>query len=78
MNCRVGEEFEEGRRMLPLATYEMIRQRNEERRARSMRRYWWRYAMPETETAPPMVARDADVIELVFGAHCDAEEPIGA
>jgi hypothetical protein len=43
-----------------------------------MRRFWWRYALPETEAAPPMLARDADVIELVFGAHCDAEEPIGA
>jgi hypothetical protein len=78
MNRRVAEEIKEGKEMLPLVTYEMIRQMDEERRARSMKRFWWRHLQPETDTATPIVTRDADVIELVFGARCDAEEPIGA
>jgi len=64
--------------MLPLVTYDMIRQMNEERRARSMRRFWWRYRQPETEIGTSEVAHDAELFELTFGAPCDAEEPIGA
>ena len=68
--------------MLPLISYEMIRQRNEERRQRSLSRYWWRYVRSdEMVPEPALIAepvRDADVVELVFGTHCGVEEPIGA
>jgi len=54
----------------------MIRQRNEELRARSLRRFWWLYnkggeAVPESVGA-------ADIIEVAFGARCDLEEHLGA
>jgi hypothetical protein len=62
--------------MLPMVSYEMIRQRNEERRARSLRRFWWRYS--EGEKAVPRPAGGADVIEVAFGTRCDLEEPLGA
>ena len=61
--------------MLPLVTYELIRQMDEERRDRSLRRFRWRLAWTETEVVP---AGDADVIELAFGPRCEMEEPIGA
>ncbi|HSJ83419.1 MAG TPA: hypothetical protein VLA91_06340 [Acidimicrobiia bacterium] len=61
--------------MLPMVSYEMIRQRNEERRARSLRRFWWRYGKGE---AVPEPAGGADVIEIAFGTRCDLEEPVGA
>ena len=62
--------------MLPMVSYEMIRQRNEELRARSLRRFWWLYnkggeAVPESVGA-------ADIIEVAFGARCDLEEHLGA
>ncbi|HEX6146374.1 MAG TPA: hypothetical protein VF083_06300 [Acidimicrobiia bacterium] len=61
--------------MLPLVTYEMIRQMEEERRDRSLRRFRWR----STRTQPEVVADGvADVIELAFGTRCEMEEPIGA
>ncbi len=64
--------------MLPMTGYEMVRRMNEERRERSMRNYWWKHREPVVE--PPLApdSGDADVIELVFGARCDVEEPIGA
>lgn len=61
--------------MLPIIGYEMIRQRNEERRERSMRRFWWRYTSVD---APVDTTPSADVVEVVFGTHCDLEEPVGA
>ena len=64
--------------MLPLVTYEMVRQLNEERRARSLKRFWWRYVQPEPTVTVPQSVQVADVIEWVFGAHCETEESIGA
>jgi len=65
--------------MLPLVTYEMIRQRDEERRTRSLKKFWWRYVEPvDAPGTPSSSIADAEVIELVFGAHCEIEEPIGA
>jgi hypothetical protein len=64
--------------VLPLVTYEMVRQLNEERRARSLKRFWWRYVPPEPTVTVPQSVQVADVIELVFGAHCETEESIGA
>ena len=64
--------------MLPLVSYEMVRQLNEERRARSLKRFWWRYVQPEPTVTVPQSVQVADVIELVFGAHCETEESIGA
>ncbi|GEM_PF-5696393 len=61
--------------MLPLVTYEMVRQRNQERMAKSIRNYWLRHANADTTPAMPPV-RDADVIELVFGAACEVEDAI--
>ena len=62
--------------MLPLVTYELIRQRNEERRARSLRRFWWRYNQGGEDALG--TTGGADVIEVAFGARCDLEEPVGA
>ncbi|MGH8913951.1 MAG: hypothetical protein ACRDZM_05470 [Acidimicrobiia bacterium] len=64
--------------MLPIATYEMVRKLNEERRERSMRKFWWRHVDSGSETTLSPWLRDAEVIELAFGTHCDAEEPLGA
>jgi hypothetical protein len=61
--------------MLPMVSYDMIRQRNEERRARSLRRFWWRYG---NEKAVPVPSGGADVIEVAFGTRCELEEPVGA
>ena len=72
-------DVEEGRSVLPLVTYELIRQMEDERRDRSLRRFRWRFAGTEAEVVPVGVADGvADVIELAFGAHCEMEEPIGA
>jgi hypothetical protein len=62
--------------MLPLVAYELIRQRNEERRARSLRRFWWRYSQDGEEALD--TTGGADVIEVFFGTSCDLEEPVGA
>jgi hypothetical protein len=62
--------------MLPLVTYELIRQRDEERRARSLQRFWWRYRQGGED--PLDLTGGADVIEVAFGARCDREEPVGA
>jgi len=61
--------------VLPLATYELIRQMEEERRDRSLRRFRWRFAGTGAEVESAGVA---DVIELAFGTRCEMEEPIGA
>lgn len=62
--------------MLPIISYEMVRQRNEERRERSIKRFWWRYA--PVEELPAFDSAGADVIEVAFGTHCGMEEPLGA
>lgn len=62
--------------MLPMVSYELILQRNEERRARSLRRFWWRYSQGGEDTLDRNGG--ADVIEVVFGTRCDLEEPVGA
>lgn len=64
--------------MLPISSYDMVRQINEERRAKSLRKFWWRHQRPEEDTIVSPWIRQAEVIEVVFGTHCDAEEPIGA
>lgn len=64
--------------MLPITSYEMVRQMNEERREKSLRRFWWRHQDPGPETTLSPAQRDAEVIELMFGTLCDAEEPLGA
>jgi hypothetical protein len=58
-----------------MVSYDMIRKSNEERRERSLRRFWWRYRVEEIVARP---IREADVIELAFGPRCEMEEPIGA
>ena len=68
-------DVEEGRSVLPLVTYELIRQMEDERRDRSLRRFRWRFAGTEAEVESAGVA---DVIELAFGTRCEMEEPIGA
>lgn len=68
-------DVEEGRSVLPLVTYELVRQMEEERRDRSLRRFRWRSAGTEAEA---VTAGGADVIELAFGTRCEMEEPIGA
>jgi hypothetical protein len=64
--------------MLALVTYDMIRKLNEERRESSIRRFWWRYGTGPEESRLPLPTPEAMVIEMVFGAQCEAEEPIGA
>lgn len=69
--------------MLPIVSYDMVRQRNEERRERSLLRFR-RLFGDRGESAPGLVPavgsfeQDADVIEVVFGTHCGREEPLGA
>jgi len=62
--------------MLPWVTYELIRQRDEERRARSLRRFRWRHRQGGDD--PLDMTGGADVIEVAFGARCDREAPVGA
>jgi hypothetical protein len=64
--------------MLPMTTYEMVRKMNEERRERSMRKFWWRHRDSDPGTGASPWLQDAEVIELVFGTHCGVEEPLGA
>ncbi len=64
--------------MLPITSYEMVRRMQEERRERSLRRFWWRYREPELEPPVSPWIREAEVIELVFGARCETEEQLGA
>jgi hypothetical protein len=61
----------------------MVRQVNEERMERSLKRFWWRHVEPDASvailsSAHDSSAHDADVIELVFSAHCEVEDSIGA
>jgi hypothetical protein len=58
--------------------FEMIRHLDEGRRQASLRRFWWRYAPPEPALRPVIPESEAEIIELVFGPHCEAEEPMGA
>ncbi len=64
--------------MFPLVSYEMVRQMNEERRERSLKRFWWRHVESDASVAVHSSGHDADVIELVFSAHCQVEDSIGA
>lgn len=62
--------------MLPLITYKLVHERNEERVARSINRYWLSRSATEEPSHEPAPARDADVIELIFGALCEVEDAI--
>lgn len=64
--------------MLASTGSEIIRRLEAEARQASIRRFWWRYARPEPQPDPIMMVSDAEVIELVFGPHCEAEEYLGA
>jgi len=64
--------------MLPSAGFEMIRHLDEELRQASMRKFWWKYVPLDPEPVPVEHINEADVIELVFGTHCEVEEPLGA
>jgi hypothetical protein len=64
--------------MMHPAAFEMIRQIDEELRQTSLRRNWWRHVRPDPEPKRPEPITDAEIIELVFGPHCDAEGSIGA
>ena len=62
--------------MLPMIPFEVIRQMNEERVAKATRSHWLRHAAPDAIVSKPPSQRDADVIELVFGAACEVEDAI--
>jgi hypothetical protein len=64
--------------MLPSAGFEMMRHLDEELRQVSLRKFWWKYVRPDPEPVPVEHITEAEVIELVFGPHCEAEEPLGA
>lgn len=64
--------------MLPSAAFQMIRQLDEEMRQVSMRKFWWKYVRSDPEPEPIEHITEADIIELVFGPHCEVEEPLGA
>jgi hypothetical protein len=64
--------------MLPSAGFEMIRHLDEKLRQVSMRKFWWKYVPPDPEPVPVVHITEAEVIELVFGPHCEVEEPLGA
>jgi hypothetical protein len=58
--------------------FEMIRHLDEEIRQVSLRRFWWRHVRPDPEPERPESITEAEIIELVFGPHCEAEGSIGA
>ena len=62
--------------MLASAGFQMIRHLDDELRQVALRKFWWRYVAPEPVPVRP--AREAELIELVFGTHCEVEEPLGA
>jgi len=64
--------------MLPSASFQMIRHLDEELRQVRMRKFWWKYVRPGPEPAPVEHINEAEIIELVFGPHCEVEEPLGA
>jgi hypothetical protein len=64
--------------MLASAGFEMIRHLDEELRQVSMRKFWWKYVRSDSEPAPVQHFAEAEIIELVFGPHCEEEEPMGA
>lgn len=55
--------------------YELVRQITEDRRAEAMATSLRR--RKKTPPAPPAETESAEVIELVFGAHCESDQ-IGA
>jgi len=63
--------------MIYLFGYQDIKRISEERRSRSLARYELRRELPSDSFVRLERATDADIVELVFGTHCDAES-IGA
>jgi hypothetical protein len=59
-----------------LFTYQDIKNIDEQRRAKSMAKYHKRRMLDTANRPTP--AREADVIEVVFGRYCEHEEPVGA
>jgi hypothetical protein len=57
--------------MMIFVTYHEMKRLHDSKVRRSLARYEWS-KKPETPQ------RGADVVELVFGAHCDDEERLGA
>ena len=57
--------------MMIFVTYHEMKRLHDSRVRRSLARY-------ELSKKPETPPRDADVVELVFGAHCDHEERLGA
>ncbi|HEU4917690.1 MAG TPA: hypothetical protein VFV13_14115 [Acidimicrobiia bacterium] len=64
--------------MMHWAGFEMIRHLDEELRQVSLRKFWWRHVQPDPEPEPSERISEAEIIELVFGPHCEAEGSIGA
>lgn len=64
--------------MMHIAGFEMIRHLDEELRQVRLRKFWWRHVEPDPVPERPEPISDAEIIELVFGAPCEAEGSIGA
>ena len=62
--------------MHPFISYDMGRQASEERRAKALKVFAWRSQPDRTSDHEPHRTRDADVIEVLFGAQCEAEDAI--
>lgn len=58
-------------------SYDLAKAVQKERLARSMAEFERRRDKTTPEPAPRQVAREAEVIELVFGSHCETDQ-IGA
>jgi hypothetical protein len=71
-------DFEEGISMMHPTGFEMIRHLDEEIRQASLRKFWWRHVRPDPVPERPEPISEAEIIELVFGPHCEAEGSIGA
>ncbi len=64
--------------MLPSAGFEMIRHLDEELRQVRLRKFWWKYVPSDPEPVSVEHTTEAEIIELVFGPHCEVEEQMGA
>jgi hypothetical protein len=62
--------------MHPFTSYEVGRQASEERRAKALRALAWRPRPDDLGGSHLRRAQDADVIEVLFGAQCEAEDAI--
>jgi hypothetical protein len=67
---------EEGRVMHPFMSYEVGRQASEERKANALRAFKWRFEPDPIIRNQPSRRRDAEVIEVLFGAQCEVEDAI--